>query len=206
MMSLDRTSKGMTLIEMTAVVVVTSIIALGMTMGTRGVLLHYQTDHVRQDLRQYGNNVMREAVRELNLAQKVEVDGLNGFSRIKLYKYYNDLTPSMVISCHQTNGVQFNYDVQINGSLMLPNFGAYRSSGQRNELVKDFVVTSEPSSRPGLTAFKQSYLHLELTIAMDQDVFTNGQNTSEDHYFHRGVFLGQSFIMKKLTNDQSQIS
>lgn len=206
MMRVNHTSKGMTLIEMTAVVVVTSIIALGMTMGTRGVLLHYQTDHVRQDLRQYGNNVMREAVRELNLAQKVEVDGLNGFSRIKLYKYYSDLTPSMVISCHQTNGVQFNYDVPINGTLKLPNFGAYRSNNQRNVWVKDFVVTSEPSSRPGLTAFKQSYLHLELTIAMDQDVFTNGQNTSEDHYFHRGVFLGQSFIMKKLTNDQSQIS
>ena len=45
-MSLNHTSKGMTLIEMTAVVVVTSIIALGMTMGTRGVLLHYQTDHI----------------------------------------------------------------------------------------------------------------------------------------------------------------
>ena len=66
-MNYFQTSKGMTLIEMTAVVVVTSIIALGMTMGTRGVLLHYQTDHVRQDLRQYGNNIMREAVRELNL-------------------------------------------------------------------------------------------------------------------------------------------
>ena len=48
-MNYFQTSKGMTLIEMTAVVVVTSIIALGMTMGTRGVLLHYQTDHVRQD-------------------------------------------------------------------------------------------------------------------------------------------------------------
>ncbi len=83
MMRVNHTSKGMTLIEMTAVVVVTSIIALGMTMGTRGVLLHYQTDHVRQDLRQYGNNVMREADRELNLAQKGEVDGLNGFSKLK---------------------------------------------------------------------------------------------------------------------------
>ena len=59
-------------------------------MGTQGVLLHYQTDHVRQDLRQYGNNIMREAVKELNLAQKVEVDGLNGFSRIKLFKYYKN--------------------------------------------------------------------------------------------------------------------
>ena len=44
-MNFFQTSKGMTLIEMTAVVVVTSIIALGMTMGTIGELHHYQTDH-----------------------------------------------------------------------------------------------------------------------------------------------------------------
>jgi len=205
-MSLFKNSKGMTLIEMSAVIVVTGIIALGMTMGTRGVLLHYQTDTVRQDLRQYGNSIMREAVRELNLAQRVEVDGLNGYSRIKLFKFYSDLTPTMVISCHQTNGVQFNYNNPIDGTLKLPNFGAYRSDGQRNIWVKDFVVTSEPSSNPGLTVFKQSYLHLELTIALDQDVFINGQNTTEDHYFHRGVFMSHSYIMKKLTNDQSTIS
>jgi len=205
-MILSKTSKGMTLIEMAAVVVVTGIIALGMTMGTRGVLLHYQTDHVRQDLRQYGNSIMREIVRELNLAQRVEVDGLNGFSRLKLFQFYSDLTPSMVISCHQTNGVQFNYNNPIDGTLKLPNFGAYRSDGQRNVWVKDFVVNAEAGSRPGLQVFKQSYLHLELTVAMDQDVFINGQTTTEDHYFHRGVFMSHSYIMKKLTNDQSTIS
>ena len=68
------------------------------------------------------------------------------------------------------------------------------------------MVTTEPSSKPGLTVFKQSYLHLELTIALDQDIFINGQNTTEDHYFHRGVFMSHSYIMKKLTNDQSTIS
>ena len=203
---LFKSSKGMTLLEMSAVIVVTGIIGLGMTMGTRGVLLHYQTDTVRQDLRQYGNSIMREVVRELNVAQRVEVDGLNGFSRIKLFQFYSDLTPSMVISCHQTNGVQFNYNNPIDGTLMLPNFGAYRDDGQRNVWVKDFVVTTEPSSKPGLTVFKQSYLHLELTITLDQDVFINGQNTTEDHYFHRGVFMSHSYIMKKLTNDQSAIS
>ena len=151
-------------------------------------------------------------------------DGLNMYSQFSPYvaigvidKNGNEIWNTQSVYMNHINqygqlygvngqGVQFNYDVPINGTLKLPNFGAYRSNGQRNVWVKDFVVTSEPSSRPGLTAFKQSYLHLELTIAMDQDVFTNGQNTSEDHYFHRGVFLGQSFIMKKLTNDQSQIS
>ena len=125
---------------------------------------------------------------------------------LKLFQFYSDLTPSMVISCHQTNGVQFNYNNPIDGTLKLPNYGAYIDDGQRNVWVKDFVVTTEPSSKPGLTVFKQSYLHLELTIALDQDVFINGQNTTEDHYFHRGVFMSHSYIMKKLTNDQSAIS
>jgi prepilin-type N-terminal cleavage/methylation domain-containing protein len=74
------TSKGMTLLELSASIVVVSIIALGMTSGAQAVMLHYQADTVRQDLRQYGNNVIREITRELNLAQKIEIDGQNGFS------------------------------------------------------------------------------------------------------------------------------
>ena len=196
----------MTLVEMAAVIVVTGIIGLGMTLGTRGVLLHYQSDRVRQDLRQYGNSVMREIVQELNLAQKVEVDGLNGFSRLKLYRFYNGLTPDAVISCHQRDGIQVNYDAPADGNLKFPSIGPYRNSGQRTIWVKDFVVTSEPDSRPGLGIFKQSFLHIELTLTMDQDVFINGQTTTEDHYFHRGTFLGHAYIMKKLLNDVSSIS
>ena len=203
---LNRTTNGMTLIEMAAVIVVTGIIGLGMTLGTRGVMLHYQSDSVRQDLRQYGNSVMREIVQELNVAQKVEVDGLNGFSRIRLYRFYNGLTPDVVISCHQREGIQVNYDAPAEGHLKFPSMGLYRNSGQRTVWVKDFVVTSEPDSRPGLGIFKQSYLHIELTLSMDQDVFINGQSTTEDHYFHRGAFLGHAYIMKKLSNDASTIS
>ena len=81
---LKHTSKGMTLLELSAMIVVVSIIGIGMTTGAQAVMLHYQTDTVRQDLRQYGNNIMREITRELNLAQKIEIDGQNGFSRIKL--------------------------------------------------------------------------------------------------------------------------
>ena len=84
-------SVGMTLIELSAVIVVASIIGLGMTSAAQAVMLHYQTDTVRQDLRQYGNNIMREIIRELQLSQKVEIDGLNGFSRLKLYKQLLEL-------------------------------------------------------------------------------------------------------------------
>ena len=74
---LRSTNSGMTLLELSAGIVVISIIAIGMTSGAQAVMLHYQSDTVRQDLRQYGNNIMREIVRELNLAQKVEIDSFN---------------------------------------------------------------------------------------------------------------------------------
>ena len=67
-------SRGMTMLELAAAIVVVSIIAIGMTSGAQAVMLHYQSDTVRQDLRQYGNQIMREMAKELNFAQKVEID------------------------------------------------------------------------------------------------------------------------------------
>ena len=89
------------MLELAAAIVVLSIIAIGMTSGAQAVMYHYQSDIVRQDLRQYGNQIMREISTELNLAQKVEIDGQNGFSRIKLYQYFTDISPKLTISCKQ---------------------------------------------------------------------------------------------------------
>jgi len=60
----------MTLVELSASIVVMSVIAFGMTSGAQAVMLHYQTDTVRTDIRHYGNSIIREITRELNLAQK----------------------------------------------------------------------------------------------------------------------------------------
>ncbi len=134
------TSKGMTLLELSASIVVVSIIALGMTSGAQAVMLHYQTDTVRQDLRQYGNNVMREITRELNLAQKIEIDGQNGFSRIKLYEKFTDISPELTISCHNKYGIRFNGDDPVDGVLNFPIEGVFRGRGRREIYVDDFVV------------------------------------------------------------------
>ena len=61
----------MTMLELAAAIVVVSIIAIGMTSGAQAVMLHYQSDTVRQDLRQYGNQIMREMAKELNFAQRI---------------------------------------------------------------------------------------------------------------------------------------
>ena len=201
---LKHTSKGMTLLELSAMIVVVSIIAIGMTTGAQAVMLHYQTDTVRQDLRQYGNNIMREITRELNLAQKIEIDGQNGFSRIKLYENFTDISPDLTISCHRRNGILFNSDIPVNGVLEFPSKGVFRDNGQRTLYVDDFVVQYETGGSPGLSIFKNSFIHVTLSLAMESDVMDEVLiEIKEEHTYHRTVFLGTAYIQTKVTNAMS---
>ncbi|MBT6129918.1 MAG: type II secretion system protein [Candidatus Marinimicrobia bacterium] len=196
-----KTSRGMTLMELSASMLVVSIIALGMTSGAQAVLLHYQTDTVRQDLRQYGNNIMREIIQELGYAQKVEIDGFNGFSRLKLYETYQDLTPYLIISCREQNGIEFNGEIPLNGALNFPAVGVYRGQGFRTLALKDFIVEEESEVRTTLAAFKKSFLHLTLTLSMVSDVMDEADEIEEEFTYHKSVFLGTSFILKKATSN-----
>lgn len=198
---LRSTSAGMTLLELSAGIVVMSIIGIGMTSGAQAVMLHYQSDTVRQDLRQYGNNIMREIVQELNRAQKVEVDTHNGFSRLKLYKYFTDLSPRLTITCNQRAGILFNNDEPIDGVLKFPSEGVFRGVNKRTVYVDDFIIENEIGSGLGSTTFKNSFLGITLILAMESDVMDETfQPIKEQHIYHRSAFLGTSFIQAKLTN------
>ena len=198
---IKQTSSGMTMLELAAAIVVVSIIAIGMTSGAQAVMLHYQSDTVRQDLRQYGNNIMREITRELNLAQKVEIDGQNGFSRIKLYKYFTDISPKLTISCQSETGIYFNNEVPLDGVLDFPSQGVFRGPNTRNVLVDDFIVEFDLDGGPGLTLFKNSFIKLTLVLAMESDVMDETfQPTREEHVYYRKVFLGTPYIQTKMTN------
>ena len=191
----------MTMLELAAAIVVVSIIAIGMTSGAQAVMLHYQSDTVRQDLRQYGNQIMREMAKELNFAQKVEIDGQNGFSRIKLYKYFTDISPKLTISCQQKNGIQFNSDIPLNGVLDFPSQGVFRGPNTRSVYVDDFFAEFDIDGGPGLSQFKNSFIKLTLILGMDSDVMDeNLQSTSEEHIFYRKIFLGTAYIQNKMTN------
>ena len=196
-----QSSSGMTMLELAAAIVVVSIIAIGMTSGAQAVMLHYQSDTVRQDLRQYGNNIMREITRELNLAQKVEIDGQNGFSRIKLYKYFTDISPKLTISCQSETGIYFNNEVPLDGVLDFPRQGVFRGPNTRNVFVDDFIVEFDLDGGPGLTLFKNSFIKLTLVLAMESDVMDETfQPTREEHVYYRKVFLGTPYIQTKMTN------
>jgi len=196
-----RTSAGMTLLELSAGIVVMSIIGIGMTSGAQAVMLHYQSDTVRQDLRQYGNNIMREIVRELNLAQKVELDSFNGFSRLKLYRYFIDVSPELTIACDDRAGIQFNGNIPVDGVLTFPSEGVFRGPNKRMVYVDDFVVQYDMQPGLGSSTFKNSYMDLTLVLAMETDVMDDTfQPVKEQHIYHRTVFMGTSYIQTKVTN------
>ena len=197
-------SSGMTMLELAAAIVVVSIIAIGMTSGAQAVMLHYQSDTVRQDLRQYGNNIMREITRELNLAQKVEIDGQNGFARIKLYKYFTDISPRLTISCQQKSGIEFNSNVPLNGVLNFPSQGVFRGPKTRSIYVDDFIAEFDIDGGPGLSQFKNSFIKITLILGMDTDVMDETlQASNEEHIFYRKIFLGTPYIQNKMTNSMS---
>lgn len=200
----NKTSSGITLMEVAATTLIVGVIAFGMTSAAQAVILHYQTDTVRQDLRQYGNNIMREISREMNLASKVEIDGQNGFSRIKLYEVYTDLSPHLQISCDRRNGIEFNSAAPLNGVLKLPTEGAFRGGSHRNVFIKDFIVDTDVDTRPSLSLFKKSFVHVTLILGMESDVMDEAREVSEEHTFHRTIFLGTPYIQKKITSSMSE--
>ena len=84
--------------------------------------------------------------------------------------------------------------------LKIPSEGAFRGDGQREVFVRDFLVENDMDTRPSLALFKNSYIHITLILGMESDVMDEAREITEEHTFHRTVFLGTSYIQKKVTN------
>jgi prepilin-type N-terminal cleavage/methylation domain-containing protein len=82
---IKKTASGMSLVELSAVMVVMSVIGLGLAYASQAIVFHYHNDQVRQEVRSYGNIIITEIAEELNKSQKVSIDGLNGFCIIIKY-------------------------------------------------------------------------------------------------------------------------
>ena len=77
---------------MVTTIVVSGIMILGLGLSLQTILYHYQDDTVLRDVREYGNNVMREIMKEISLARFIDFSPINNFERIYLTKYdeYNN--------------------------------------------------------------------------------------------------------------------
>ena len=84
--------------------------------------------------------------------------------------------------------------------MKFPKEGVFRGNGQRDIYIEDFIAEYGSSINPGLSLFKKSLVNLTLILAMESNVMDEIDEVKEEHVYHRTVFLGTSYIQKKITN------
>lgn len=185
---------GLTIIEMVTTIVIAGIMMLGLSLSMQTILYHYQDDTVLNDVRQYGNNIMREIMKEISLARFIDFDPTYNFLRITLTKYDDFNNPTRtVITATAMDGILFNYKLPLNGALALPKKGRFRNNNQRNISLKDFgrIETRETSSK--LQRFAES----TITLFIDLEVKTEnapGGRQFEILRFQRKIFMPNKYI------------
>ena len=194
MNKLKRSSLGFTLVEMSAVVVVLSIIGFSVVVTFNHINGSYRKDTVRMDVRHYGNTVMREITDRISKAQKVEFGSSLGFAEIMLY---DDATTNLYmdkIKAVENDGILINDEAMIGGSLLFPDKGQFRENSQFDVKVTNFSVSESQEYLPGLNKFKKSMVHINLGLTLKSNVMQNGVENIEQINFTRGMFLSNNYI------------
>ena len=196
MNKLKRSSPGFTLVEMSAVVVVLSIIGFGVVVTFNHINGSFRKDTVRMDVRHYGNTVMREITDRISKAQKVEFGSSLGFAEIILY-LYDDATTILYmdkIKAVENDGILINDEAMIGGSLLFPDKGQFRENDQFDVEVTNFSVSESQEYLPGLNRFKKSMVHINLGLTLKSNVMQNDVENIEQINFTRGMFLSNNYI------------
>jgi hypothetical protein len=175
-------------------IVVSGIMILGLGLSLRVMMFHYQNDSVLQDVRQYGNTVMREIMKEISLSRFIDFSPINNFERIFLTKYdeYGNPT-STTITANAIDGVLFNYKLPLNGALALPKKGRFRNNNQRNISLREFDAWESKVISTRLQRFAQSTITLRLELEVET-INAPGGKQVEIIRFERKIFMPNKYI------------
>lgn len=185
---------GLTMIEMVTTIVVSGIMIVGLGLSLRTIVYHYQDDTVLSDVRQYGNNVMREIMKEISLARFIYFNPVNQFERITLTKFdeYN-IPTTTVISANAIDGILFDYKIPLNGVLALPKKGSFRNNNQRNISLTIFDAEETRVISSKLQRFAQSTITLNMEIEVETLNAPGGRKV-ETLKFKRKIFMPNKYI------------
>jgi len=193
-LKISKWQSGLTIVEMMTTIVVTGIMILGLGLSLRVIMYHYQTDSVLQDVRQYGNTVMREIMKEISLARFIDFSPINNFERIFLTKYDEYGTPtSTTITANAIDGVLFNYKLPLDGALALPTKGRFRNNNQRNISLKEFDAQESKVISTKLQRFAQSTITLVMKLEVETVNAPGGKHV-EIIRFERKIFMPNKYI------------
>lgn len=187
---------GFTLLEMGAVVVVISIIGVGIIMTFQSIMGAYRMDIIRQDIRHYGNTVIREISERIRKAEKVEFSSYLGFAKIELWEDASNPTPSHIIKANEEEGILINYDPLLDGELRFPAKGELRENEQYKVKLESFTTyqETEPPNRPSLSKVKRATRYIDLVLSMKPEVNPNIIVNKEEFRFNRNIFIANQFL------------
>jgi hypothetical protein len=175
-------------------IVVSGIMMLGLGLSLRVMMFHYQNDSVIQDVRQYGNTVMREIMKEISLSRFIDFSPINNFERIFLTKYDEYGNPTnTTITANAIDGVLFNYKLPLNGALALPKKGRFRNNNQRNISLREFDAWESKVISTRLQRFAQSTITLRLELEVET-INAPGGKQVEIIRFERKIFMPNKYI------------
>ncbi|RMF07839.1 MAG: prepilin-type N-terminal cleavage/methylation domain-containing protein [Candidatus Neomarinimicrobiota bacterium] len=190
-----RSSSGMTLMELMAAVTVLAIITIGLGLTTRTIQLNYARDTVRGEIRQYGNLVMREIVKDISLANDLTVSSMNGFSRLIITRLNEFNQPEVTtVSASMTGGISIDNEAPLNGHLQFPDGGRFRHL--QSVRLTDFSVREIPVIRPSLTKFARSTYDIELEFMVQPR--GEGRQKLDPEYirFKRRIFMPMKYVVQ----------
>ena len=193
-LKITKRQSGLTLVELMTTIVVSGIMMLGLGLSLRVMMFHYQNDSVIQDVRQYGNTVMREIMKEISLSRFIDFSPINNFERIFLTKYDEYGNPTnTTITANAIDGVLFNYKLPLNGALALPKKGRFRNNNQRNISLREFDAWESKVISTRLQRFAQSTITLLLELEVET-INAPGGKQVEIIRFERKIFMPNKYI------------
>jgi hypothetical protein len=193
-LKITKWQSGLTIVELMTTIVVSGIMILGLGLSLRVMMFHYQNDSVLQDVRQYGNTVMREIMKEISLSRFINFSPINNFERIFLTKYDEYGNPTnTTITANAIDGVLFNYKLPLNGALALPKKGRFRNNNQRNISLREFDAWESKVISTRLQRFAQSTITLRLELEVET-INAPGGKQVEIIRFERKIFMPNKYI------------
>jgi len=192
----------MTLMELMATVVVVSILTIGLGLTTRTIQDHYARDTVKGDVRLYGNLALREILKEISLANRMDVSTMNGFSRITIFRLNEQNEPIQTsVSASLTQGLKINNREPLNGNCTFPDGGRFKHL--QTIRLTDFSVKEIPVIRPSLVKFASSTYDINLEITIQPKAEGHRKLDPEIIRFTRRVFMPMKYVTQNNSVTQS---
>ncbi len=192
---IHRKSAGTTLVELTATIVISSLMVIGLVVSFQSLHYHFYNEAAVLDTQEYGRLAMKIIDREIAAAHRVEDAGVyNGFARINLVTKKNGYDENKILTFTADGGLTINGKFPLEGSFKLPRHGQLSSGQERSIEVASFTISSDSPDRPDRAKLANAFWNMELIIKVTTEVLSDNTIDVKYYNYEKKVFAPNKFI------------